>query len=134
MGVELMDSRIAVVLGIAILIILGLTAYLAFRTAILRESQFRLPDGRMTSYSLGRSQMAFWFINIFVSYLFIGLPVLRHEDSFFYFSVFGSVAHELAFEIAERLQQISCNDVPHPAVGYISLDRFFPIVQEFFAP
>ena len=71
MGVELMDSRIAVVLGLAILLILGLTAYLAFRTAILRESQFRLPDGRMASYSLGRSQMAFWFINIFVSYLFI---------------------------------------------------------------
>lgn len=68
---QLMGNTDAVGLGMAILIVIGVIGYLALRTPILRESTLYLPNGELAAYSLGRSQMAFWFANAVIAYLAI---------------------------------------------------------------
>jgi len=52
------------------LLLLALTIGLAVMTSIVRDGP-RNPGGKLPTYSLGRSQMAFWFINVVLAVLLI---------------------------------------------------------------
>jgi len=55
---------------IAGVVLLGLTIGLAVTTSIVRDGP-RSAGGRLPTYSLGRTQMAFWFINVVLAVLLI---------------------------------------------------------------
>jgi hypothetical protein len=57
---------------------LGLFAWLATVTNIIRESG-PAPNGKRKAFSLGRSQMAFWFFLVLASYL--GILLITREQS-----------------------------------------------------
>lgn len=59
--------------AIVALLTLVLFVRLARRTSIIREPGPAPLDGRAKAYNLGRTQMAFWFFLIYVSYLVIWL-------------------------------------------------------------
>jgi hypothetical protein len=60
----------AFLLVVAGLLLLGLTILLAITTDIVRDG--RRPDaGKLPTYSLGRTQMAFWFVNVVLAVLLI---------------------------------------------------------------
>jgi hypothetical protein len=49
------------------------TLYLARRTSLLRNSCASRDDGKLAPYSLGRTQMAFWFLLVVTSFVLIWL-------------------------------------------------------------
>jgi hypothetical protein len=51
-------------------LLLMLTIFLAVRTPLLRDGA-RLPGGKLPTYSLARTQMAFWFVNVVLAVLII---------------------------------------------------------------
>src|SRR5204862_7165811 len=55
------------------LLTLGLFLWLARKTNLIREPGTSPIPGKLRPYNLGRSQMAFWFFLIYVSYLVIWL-------------------------------------------------------------
>jgi hypothetical protein len=57
--------------AIAAIILVGIVAVLAARTALLRDADPSVPDFRQRPYSLARSQLAFWTVVIIGTYLFI---------------------------------------------------------------
>ena len=62
-----------VIATIVALLTLVLFVRLARRTSIIREPGPDPADGRAKAYNLGRTQMAFWFFLVYVSYLVIWL-------------------------------------------------------------
>ena len=62
------------------LLTLVLFVRLARRTSIIREPGPGPGDGRAKAYNLGRTQMAFWFFLIYVSYLVIWLDRQARHD------------------------------------------------------
>lgn len=58
---------------IVVLLTLGLFAWLARKTNLIREPGPCPIPGKLKPYNLGRTQMAFWFFLIYVSYLVIWL-------------------------------------------------------------
>jgi hypothetical protein len=58
---------------IVVLLTLGLFAWLARKTNLIREPGACPVPGKLRPYNLGRTQMAFWFFLIYVSYLVIWL-------------------------------------------------------------
>jgi hypothetical protein len=58
---------------VLLLILLLSTIYLGRRTPLLRSSSARRDDNKLYPYSLGRTQMAFWFILVVSSFLLIWL-------------------------------------------------------------
>ncbi len=58
---------------IVVLLTLGLFAWLARKTNLIREPGDCPVPGKLRPYNLGRTQMAFWFFLIYVSYLVIWL-------------------------------------------------------------
>jgi hypothetical protein len=60
----------AFLLVVAALLLVGLTVTLAITTDIVRDG--RKPEkGKLPTYSLGRTQMAFWFVNVVLAVLLI---------------------------------------------------------------
>jgi hypothetical protein len=57
-------------LGIS-LVLAAATLILAVRSSILRDSGTPRTDGKLGTYSLGRTQMALWFVTIVLAFLFI---------------------------------------------------------------
>src|SRR5204862_7264124 len=55
------------------LLTLGLFLWLARKTNLIREPGTSPIPGKLRPYNLGRSQMAFWFFLIYVSYMVIWL-------------------------------------------------------------
>jgi hypothetical protein len=58
---------------VVVLLTLGLFAWLARKTNLIREPGNCPVPGKLRPYNLGRTQMAFWFFLIYVSYLVIWL-------------------------------------------------------------
>ncbi|MDX6444583.1 MAG: hypothetical protein QOH71_1657 [Blastocatellia bacterium] len=58
---------------VVVLLTLGLFAWLARKTNLIREPGDCPVPGKLRPYNLGRTQMAFWFFLIYVSYLVIWL-------------------------------------------------------------
>ena len=58
---------------IVVLLTLGLFAWLARKTSLIREPGDCPVPGKLRPYNLGRTQMAFWFFLIYLSYLVIWL-------------------------------------------------------------
>src|SRR5271169_1231319 len=59
------------IFAIAAILLVGIVAVLAARTALLRDADPSLPDFRQRPFSLAKSQLAFWTVVIIGTYLFI---------------------------------------------------------------
>lgn len=66
--------------GGAILLTIGTFVWLARRTAMMREPGPPLARGRPRPFSLGRAQMAFWFLLTASSYIVIWLITDSYDD------------------------------------------------------
>src|SRR5271157_5842170 len=53
------------------ILLVGIVAALAARTALLRDADPSVPDFNLRPYSLAKSQLAFWTVVIISTYLFI---------------------------------------------------------------
>ena len=61
----------ALFLIVAILLLLSVFFYLARTTALIRDSGPMRADKQLSTYSLGRTQMALWFLSVVIAFLFI---------------------------------------------------------------
>ena len=72
-ALTVISSVYGVIALIVVLLTLALFAWLARKTNLIREPGACPVPGKLRPYNLGRTQMAFWFFLIYVSYLVIWL-------------------------------------------------------------